>query len=70
MFQSPPLPEPPVSISHPFYTIAEVAKDARRTERSLRQLIVAGRGPKVTRIGGRLLIRGDHLAEWLEEAAA
>ena len=48
-------------------TLPETANRVRITQRTLLSHIAAGRGPAVTKIGGRTLIREDHFQEWLEK---
>jgi hypothetical protein len=47
-------------------TKPEAAAKARIHLRSLERRIEDGSGPRLTRIGRRVLIREDHLAEWLD----
>jgi hypothetical protein len=51
-------------------TKAEAAAKARIHVRSLERRLENGTGPRVTRIGRRVLIREDHLAEWLDLCAS
>ena len=37
---------------------------------TLRSWIAAGRGPVVTRIEGRVVVRDDHLLTWLDSRAS
>ena len=48
------------------FTIDEAAPVARRTPRAMRQLRQKGLGPRVVNIDGRLFIRADDLAQWLQ----
>ena len=47
------------------YTIEEAAQLARTTAKALRQLRYRGRGPRVRKVEGRLLISDPDLASWL-----
>lgn len=55
--------------NHAVLTRREAATRARISLRLLDKLIAAGTGPTVTRIAGRVLIREQHLAEWLDGCA-
>lgn len=46
-------------------TKREAAARLRVSERTLDRLIATGDGPPTTRIAGRVLIREDHLATWI-----
>jgi hypothetical protein len=46
-------------------TKREAAGRARVCQRSLEKLIAQGRGPVITRVGGKILITGDHLDAWI-----
>jgi excisionase family DNA binding protein len=51
----------------------EAAREARISQRHLRRLIANQEGPAVVRLGSRIIIRREALAEWLksrEEAVA
>ena len=50
-------------------TLPETAEMARITLRMLMRQLAAGRGPTVTKIGTRSLIREDHYAAWIEQKA-
>jgi excisionase family DNA binding protein len=54
----------------PVLTKPEAAARARVHLRTLERRIEDGTGPRVTRIGRRVLIREDHLAEWLDRCAS
>jgi hypothetical protein len=43
----------------------EASDRVRCCVRSLDKLLAAGRGPPVTKIGGKILIREDHLDDWV-----
>ncbi len=45
---------------------SEAAQRARISPRLLDREIADGRRPTITRIGGKVLIREDHLAEWID----
>lgn len=51
-------------------TKQEAARRARIPARYLRLLIKDGKGPAVTHIGHRVLIRTDALRAWLESCTA
>lgn len=53
-----------------FHTVPAVAVMVGKSERTLRNMIAAGRGPRVTTIGRSKRIRDDHLLEWLDGRAA
>lgn len=53
-----------------FFSMQQVANLILGSERALRHMIADGRGPRVTRIGRRKLVRADHLHEWLDGLAA
>ncbi len=50
-------------------TKAEACEIARISQRQMELLVRSGRGPVVTRIGGKFLVRDDHLSEWLDGLA-
>ncbi len=50
-------------------TKREAARAARICVRQLELLVKAGRGPTVTRLGGKFLVRSDHLEKWVESMA-
>jgi len=50
-------------------TKREAATRARITERTLDRHIAAGCGPILTRIGARVLIRAEHISEWIDKHA-
>jgi hypothetical protein len=50
-------------------TKSEAGIRARICQRSLEKLIATGRGPTLTKIGGKVLIRGDHLDAWIRSLA-
>ncbi len=57
----------------PLPNCLSVAAAARRVGvhvDTLRGWIAAGRGPVVTRIEGRVLVRDDHLLAWLDSRAS
>ena len=47
-------------------TRGEAAKRARICVRTLHTRVKDETGPRVTRIGGKVFIREDHLNEWLD----
>jgi len=51
---------------HSFLRAAEAAEQCRMRPSTLERLIRTGRGPRITRLGGKVLIRSDHWREWLE----
>lgn len=48
-----------------WYTLAEAAEVARRTEKALRELRARGRGPRFRKVDGRLIVSEDDLQAWL-----
>ena len=50
--------------------VDEVAKLLRTTPKAIYTMAERGQLPGVTRIGRRLLIRSDHLVDWLDERRA
>ena len=48
----------------------DCARRAGISERHLDRLLKAGNGPRITRLGGRVLIRDDHFREWLDDCSA
>jgi hypothetical protein len=44
--------------------LTEAAKASRICRRTLQNLIDAGRGPRLTRIGHKIFVAAPHLAEW------
>ena len=52
-----------------FFTFREAAAKYGGSELTLRRMVDSGRGPIVTRIGGKNLVREDHFREWLESCA-
>ena len=52
----------------PLLTTREAAERARVHPVTLRRLIRTGRGPAVTMLGAKELIREDSLARWIEQA--
>lgn len=54
----------------PYYSIPEAAAEVRISEKTLRQLIAEGRGPRISTVGRQRRIRSDHLADWQEKLAA
>jgi hypothetical protein len=48
-----------------WYTLDESAAIARRTPNAMRQLRVKGRGPRVRKVDGRLMVSGTDLQAWL-----
>lgn len=50
-------------------TRPEVAERARISVKTLGKLIRSDRGPVVTRIGGRVFVRPEHLSSWLDRCA-
>jgi predicted DNA-binding transcriptional regulator AlpA len=56
-------------MSHTLLTKREATARARVSERTFDRILASGDGPTVTRIGSRVLIREDHLAEWIERCA-
>jgi hypothetical protein len=55
-----------MSLNFQLLTKQEVAAIVRRTPRSLDNWWHDGGGPTRTRVGGRILVREDHLRAWLE----
>lgn len=51
-------------------TRAEAAQRARIGVSTLGRLIRDGRGPVLTHVASKSLVREDHLREWLEACAA
>lgn len=47
-------------------TIDECAARLRISVRTLQRLIADGRGPVLTRIGGKVFVRVDQLTGWIE----
>ena len=47
-------------------TKREAAARARVSERTFERILANGTGPAATRIGSRVLIREDYLADWLD----
>lgn len=50
-------------------TRKEAADKLRLSLSSFDRLLAAGKGPIVTRIGGKIMIMEDHLRQWIEAAA-
>ena len=50
-------------------TRGEAARKARISASTLGKLIRSDRGPVVTRIGGRLFVRPEHLESWIDRCA-
>ncbi|MGI4943359.1 MAG: helix-turn-helix domain-containing protein [Janthinobacterium lividum] len=50
-------------------TRGEAAQKARISPSTLGNLIRSGHGPTVTRIGGRIFFRPEHLVSWLDRCA-
>ncbi len=50
-------------------TRGEAAQKARISASTLGKLIRSDRGPVVTRIGGRVFVRPEHLASWIDRCA-
>ena len=46
-------------------TYGEAAARARLGESTLKRFMAQGRGPALTRLGGRRFVREDHLVQWL-----
>lgn len=56
-------------MSHTLLNKREASQRARVSERTFDRVLASGDGPTVTRIGGRVLIREDHLDIWIERCA-
>jgi predicted DNA-binding transcriptional regulator AlpA len=56
-------------MSHILLNKREATKRARVSERTFDRVLARGDGPTITRIGGRVLIREDHLDAWIERCA-
>jgi hypothetical protein len=54
----------------PYLTIEEAAPIARRTPNAMRKLRLRGKGPRVRKIDGRLVIKRTDLLAWLEGETA
>ena len=50
-------------------TRGEAARQARISPSTLGNLIRSGHGPVVTRIGGKVFVRPEHLSSWLDRCA-
>lgn len=53
-------------MTHTLLTKREAAACARVSERTFERVLAGDTGPAITRIGGRVLIRKDHLNAWIE----
>lgn len=53
-----------------YFSIPEAAAAVRISEKTLRQIIAQGCGPRVSVVGRQKRIRSDHLAAWQEMIAA
>jgi hypothetical protein len=56
-------------MSHTLLTKKEATQRARVSDRTFDRIPASGDGPTVTRIGSHVLIREDHLAEWIDRCA-
>lgn len=56
-------------MSHTLLTKKEATQHARVSERTFDRILASGDGPTATRIGSRVLIREDHLAQWIDRCA-
>jgi excisionase family DNA binding protein len=56
-------------MSHTLLTKKEATQRTRVSDRTFDRILAGGERPTITRIGSRVLIREDHLAEWIERCA-
>ena len=56
-------------MGYTLFTLKEAAEHSRLSLRAFERLRAEGKGPVVTKLGGKFLVRSDHLAEWIEAAA-